>query len=126
MKGFLSCRGQLVVEAVVTCLILTLALGLSLELVRRAHRETAGHWVSFVSARQRALGLSTRDQLRRNREFLNRAGVAEGDLDFRETFNVSGSLMFRTWMRYPALFRFPWNQWTKHHFEVTNRCPFPF
>lgn len=124
-------RGSVVVEGVLTLFLITLACVLNTELVRRAHYEVLLHHGAFLLVRGRALGKSNARVRAEVRDLLQKALGAERGKNLSRLLDVEESAVgkgmeVKVHYRYPSFLRFRYGRGTKHHFEITKPCKFPF
>lgn len=119
-RGPGSERGGILVEGVLTVASVGLAVALNVELARRAWKEVLLHHGAFLSAREEALGGVTKSS--RFFDLARERGA------FVEVERVSSSegVTAKAHQRFPSLVRFDFGRGSKHHFEVTHQCTFPY
>ena len=124
-------RGSLLLEAV---LALPLLVGVSLiniEVVRRARQEVLLEQSAFLFVRARALGASSERALGLVSQFVSLALGSDSAKRYLKQLRIEEAILAGKWrvkfhQRYRTLLNFPvWDQ-TKHHYEVTRACHFPF
>ena len=122
--------GQVLVEA---SAILTLVVGsvwINLELIRRAQLDLLLHHCAFLAARSRMLGVTVAETRREVRHFMEESWGRAGErlwrqTDYSEEFTERGGWV-RLHARFPSLWSIQNEEITKHHFESTRKCLFPF
>lgn len=124
-------RGSILLEASIALCLLVFAVGVNLELVRRAHSKVLFEHSCFLYVRARALGTGVVQSRKQVFHFLEHA------LGYQRTRSifiglhleeelVTDGIEARVHYRYPSLLRFPYRGQQKHHFELTEKCKFFF
>ena len=122
-------RGSVLVEGLAVLSLCLMSVVVNFELIRRVRFEVVFHHAAFLTARFRMFGLGAREARGKATEFVESAlgdvPRNEGTLDVEENrFQENLESLWR--LRYPAFLRFPYEGQTKHHFEVTKKCKFPY
>jgi len=104
---------------------------MNLDLIRKTQYELLFHHASFLWVRYRALGSGEREAKKAILRFLRTALDRDGGEKIQKRLEIQTNpteygVEARLHYRYPLLLSFPWRGQTKHHFEVTKTCTFPF
>jgi len=123
-------NGQVLIEASCALALVLGTVWLNLELVRRAQLDLLLHHASFLGARARAMGAPVREARWQMKTFLTNSWGRAGEklwraTDYTEDFTDRGGWV-HLHARFPSLWSFRGEGLTKHHFESTRKCLFPF
>ena len=123
-------RGSVLVEGLAVLSLCLMGVVVNFEMIRRVRFEVVFHHAAFLTARFRMLGLGTREARGKAWEFVESAlgeiaREGEGTMTIEER-RFQKSLESRWQLRHPAFLRFPYEGRTKHHYEVTKKCKFPY
>ncbi len=123
-------KGSILIEAVFGLSAVLGSVWINLELMKRAQLDLLLHHSAFLAVRAKALGATSSNARAQMRLLFERSWGAAGDRLWRETDYLEEASReggrIKLHARFPSLWSFKNMKLTKHHFESTRSCLFPF
>ena len=132
MNDLLNIRGSILIEGIAITTVASLAIFINLELCRKIWFSQSLHWAAFDMVRTQVMGKSLYFSKSRAYDFWESAWSRQWS-DFLKLrhrhwpdFGLRQGWSSTIRLRYPSFLRIPMKNFTKHHFEVTETCRFPY